>query len=245
MENYKVYKHTFPNNKVYIGITKSKYIKNRWGKNGSCYKGQFVYRAIKKYNWENIKHEILFDSLTKKRAEEKEIELISFYKSNQRKYGYNLDAGGNGSNRISEETRQKLSTSHKGQYFSKETRKRLSISQLQRHDKLKIYCFEDNKVYTAHELLKKYKKISHIYSCCRNKRMTAFKKYWCYIEDKNTYKVKTREAYNKIKIIDTQTNKQYESMSECAKDLNISLALLSKKINKKGETRWKKQVGKH
>ena len=245
MNNYKVYKHTFPNEKAYIGITKSKYIKNRWGKNGNSYKGQYVYRAIKKYGWGNIKHEVLFENITKEEAEQKEIELIAFYKSNQRDFGYNLDSGGNGSNRISEETRKLLSLSHKGQFPSSETRKKLSISQLQRQDRIKIYCFEDEKIYTGREIVQKYKSASHIYSCCLGKRLTAYKKHWCYFEDKEKYIKKYREAPNKIPIFDTQTNKLYESLSDCAKDLNISLSLLCKKINKKGEKRWQKQVGKH
>ncbi|AAV30164.1 putative truncated GIY-YIG endonuclease [Lactobacillus phage LL-Ku] len=44
-ENYKVYKHTTPNNKVYIGITKLD-VNKRW-KNGNGYKhNQYFTRAI-------------------------------------------------------------------------------------------------------------------------------------------------------------------------------------------------------
>ena len=38
MREYSVYKHTFPNGKVYIGITKQNPLK-RW-RNGTGYKGQ-------------------------------------------------------------------------------------------------------------------------------------------------------------------------------------------------------------
>ena len=94
-KKYKVYKHTFPNNKVYIGITGRKTIEMRWGRNGSRYHGQtYIVNAIQKYGWDNIKHEILFDNLTKEEAEQKEIELIAFYKSNQRECGYNIELGG-------------------------------------------------------------------------------------------------------------------------------------------------------
>ena len=75
MKLFKVYIHTFPNNKVYVGITSSN--ENiRWRKNGTGYKKQHVYKAIKKYGWENVKHEILYKNLTKEEAEQKEIELI-------------------------------------------------------------------------------------------------------------------------------------------------------------------------
>lgn len=112
MENYKVYKHTFPNGKVYIGITRQK-SELRW-KNGKGYFTQYVYRAIKKYGWENISHYILFENLTKEQAEEKEIELIAFYKSNQTEFGYNIANGGSCAETVSEQTRLKLSKVLKG-----------------------------------------------------------------------------------------------------------------------------------
>lgn len=114
--NYCVYKHTSPSNKVYIGITSQK-PERRW-ENGFGYKDQkYFYRAIQKYGWENIEHEILFENLTKEEACEKEIELIAFYKSNDRKFGYNRTLGGDGiqGHHHSDETRKKLSDSHIGQ----------------------------------------------------------------------------------------------------------------------------------
>ena len=70
--------HTFPNNKKYIGITCRTTI-SRWGNNGDKYKGQLVYKAIQKYGWENIKHEISFDNLSKDEACKVEQELIVKY----------------------------------------------------------------------------------------------------------------------------------------------------------------------
>lgn len=112
--NYIVYKHTFPNNKVYIGITKND--KNRRWQYGNGYRNQpLIYRAIKKYNWNNIKHEILYNNLSKKNAELKEIELIKKYKSNNKKYGYNIDNGGNCCGKHSKETLKKISEAQKGE----------------------------------------------------------------------------------------------------------------------------------
>ena len=60
--------HICPNNKKYIGITCQEPEK-RWI-NGKGYKtNDYFFRAIQKYNWNNIKHEILFNNLTKKEAE--------------------------------------------------------------------------------------------------------------------------------------------------------------------------------
>lgn len=109
---YIVYKHTFPNNKVYIGITCIG-PSNRW-RDGKGYYTQLVYRAILKYGWDNIKHEVLFENLTKEEAEKKEIELIAEYKSNQREFGYNVESGGNVKGKCSEETRKKMSENFKG-----------------------------------------------------------------------------------------------------------------------------------
>lgn len=91
--NYIVYCHVFPNNKKYFGITCQGW-KKRWGKGGIGYKGQLVYNAIEKYGWYNTKHYILFKNLTKEEAEQKEIELIARYNTTDRKYGYNVSAGG-------------------------------------------------------------------------------------------------------------------------------------------------------
>ena len=115
MENkrvYKVYMHTAPNNKRYVGITSTETLV-RWGYNGEGYRLQMFYRAIKKYGWKNIKHEILFCNLTKKQAEALEVEIIKYYKSNDKKYGYNIEGGGNSCGKISEETKKKISKSVK------------------------------------------------------------------------------------------------------------------------------------
>lgn len=108
-KKYNVYKHTFPNDKFYIGITSKVRIEERWGDNGKYYKGQFVYRAIKKYGWDNIKHEILFEDLSKPQAYQKEIELIAFYKSNDKRFGYNIESGGNARKPMTDAKKKMLS----------------------------------------------------------------------------------------------------------------------------------------
>ena len=129
---YKVYKHTTPRGKVYIGITGNT-VERRW-QNGRNYKNNKHFtNAIKKYGWDNIKHEILFDNLTKEQAEEKEILLIKKYKSNNMNYGYNVENGGNATGKLSEETKKKISIANKGKtswlkgkHWSEEHKKRIS-----------------------------------------------------------------------------------------------------------------------
>lgn len=113
LRNYTVYIHTTPSGKVYIGIT-SNVPEYRWN-NGKGYKtSSCFYNAIKKYGWENIKHEILYSGLTKEEAEKKEILLIKLYRADDRHYGYNLMSGGHASSKHSEETKAKLSKAHSG-----------------------------------------------------------------------------------------------------------------------------------
>lgn len=93
-KKYCIYKHTFPNGKVYIGQT-CQIPEKRWDK-GRKYKTQiYLWRAIQKYGWENIKHDILEENLSQQKANELEdYYIVELYKSNNKKYGYNLDRGG-------------------------------------------------------------------------------------------------------------------------------------------------------
>lgn len=90
---YCVYMHTAPNGKVYIGIT-MRNPEHRWN-NGKGYTlNKHFTNAILKYGWDNIKHEILYDDLTKEEACAKERELIALYRSNSKEHGYNKSVGG-------------------------------------------------------------------------------------------------------------------------------------------------------
>lgn len=89
---YKIYRHTTPSGGVYIGQTGTKYVSNRWGRQGNNYRScPAFWNAIQKYGWDNIKHEILFEGLTKTEADEIEIKLISEAKGG---ICYNIDSGG-------------------------------------------------------------------------------------------------------------------------------------------------------
>lgn len=93
-KTYCVYEHITPNGKRYIGIT-SKKPTNRWGPNGKGYSDQIVFAgAIKKYGWNNIKHNILITGLTEAEALFLEEYLIDYYDLTNRKCGYNMLSGG-------------------------------------------------------------------------------------------------------------------------------------------------------
>lgn len=146
-ENYTVYKHIFPNNKIYIGIT-SKKPEIRWNK-GKGYKlCPLMNKAIQKYGWNNVKHEILFTNLTKKQAEEKEIQLIKEYKCNNRKYGYNIENGGNCCGTHSEETKRKIGAKSKGnkyrlgRHISKEHIQKLHEGRMKKYKETGSYGYK-------------------------------------------------------------------------------------------------------
>jgi len=88
---FSVYKHTSPNGKVYIGIT-GRNPEKRW-KSGYAHNSHF-HSAIKKYGWDNLKHEIVFCGLSEEEAKKSETELIARYKSADPKFGYNKTDGG-------------------------------------------------------------------------------------------------------------------------------------------------------
>lgn len=128
--NYTVYMHVNKeNDKTYIGITCQKPEK-RWGSNGVHYQDQPFGRAINKYGWNNFEHIILFENKTKDEAEFLEKLYIKIFLSNKRKFGYNLQDGGNINGLHSEESKQKMSEAHKGKKFSKEHREKMSKTRL-------------------------------------------------------------------------------------------------------------------
>lgn len=93
MNDYTVYMHTSPSNKVYIGITGRK-PEVRWARGKAYYQNERFTAAINKYGWDNFKHEILYTGLSKEEACDKEVMLIAKYRSNEREHGYNNSTGG-------------------------------------------------------------------------------------------------------------------------------------------------------
>lgn len=113
-KTYVVYRHIFPNGKSYVGITCVKPYYYRWRASSGYKKQPKVYRAIKKYGWENIKHELLYENLSRDDANRIEQEMISKYDSVTN--GYNISTGGGGTYGVpcSEEKKLKISRANKG-----------------------------------------------------------------------------------------------------------------------------------
>lgn len=126
MMRYCVYCHTNKiNGKKYVGITSQK-PERRWNNGNGYVNNKYFYRAILKYGWHNFTHEILYTDVDKSKAEELEIKLISEYKSADNQYGYNIELGGNSTEKFTPEIRQKISEALKGHKCSTETRSKIS-----------------------------------------------------------------------------------------------------------------------
>jgi group I intron endonuclease len=199
---YSVYKHTTPNGKVYIGITKQKPVK-RWLHGKGYARQDHFYNAILKYGWDNIKHEILFTELTREEAEAKEVELIAEYKSDQRAFGYNVDRGGR-ANRMSDETRERLRKANTGKHHSKETCKKLK--------KLEIARWKDPD-YRRNQVEKRLGKSpwnKGVPTAPETKQKQREAKLGKYVGSKH---------WNSKKVINLDTGKIYESIGLAAKEL--------------------------
>ena len=219
--NYCVYKHTFPNNKVYIGITQQEPEKRC--KNGLGYDAHqtLMKRAIKKYGWQNIKHEILFKKLTKEQACKKEIELITLYDSTNKQKGYNVSSGGEGTVGVKPtiESKEKNRIAHLGKKASLETRKKISESNRGKHNKKrneeqKRKISEATKKAMQNPELRKRLSETHSGKNHRN--------YGKHLSDETKKKISEskkgkRGGFSK-KVICIETNKIYESIGLASKD---------------------------
>lgn len=214
---YKVYKHVFPNNKIYIGITKQD-VKKRW-KNGYGYeKGLPIRNAIDKFGWLNIEHIVLFDNLSKQEAEQKEIELIKKYKSTNRKYCYNITNGGNCVGTVAEETKEKIKRKNK-EYVKNNPQSICNIG-----------YWKNKKLSEEHR-----RKLSESHKGKKQpiSKETKEKISLTLMGHEVTLETKIKLA-KPVKCI--ETGKQYYSAREAEKDTGISYKMISACCNKKRKT---------
>ena len=210
---YTVYQHKNKlNNKIYIGITSQK-PEERWGVNGKNYKSSpHFYAAIQKYGWDNFEHNILYTNLTKEEACKKEQELILYFNSMDRQYGYNSTSGGesfvmndetkqkisqalmgnkNGlGHPCSEEKARQISEAQKGRTFTEEHKQKLSEAAKQRH----VPCSEEKKI------------------------------------------ILSKNYPHKRKVYCEELDTVYDSVQECGRQLGIPATNISKLCNGRGKT---------
>lgn len=165
-----VYQHVNQvNGKRYIGMTGTS-PDHRWGQG---YKGcSRFYNAINKYGWDSFSHEVIKEGLTRMEAEALEIELISKYKTQNCRFGYNIMEGGS-SPCMSDETKRKISEANKG------------------HDdrgggapRKKVICIDTQMIFPSYSSAARWcgSNSSHICYCCKGKAETVKGYHWKYVD---------------------------------------------------------------
>ena len=146
-----IYKYTNKiNGKVYIGQTIDEY-RRIWNHRKACDDSLF-HRAVRKYGFDSFEYTVL-ERVDEDLLNGREVVWIEQYKTNDRKFGYNLTSGGEGTrgykytdeqrkNRSLQAKRNKSFTGHthtdeykrrmselnKGKVFSEETKQKMSES---------------------------------------------------------------------------------------------------------------------
>ena len=232
--SYCVYMHISPSKKVYIGIT-SQEPHRRWS-NGNGYKDSPAFwKAIQKYGWANIEHRILFEKLAKDEAEKLEIEKIKEFCATDKKYGYNIENGGNCVGTHSEETKRKISEKNKGKIVSEETRKKLSEAQKGKH------VGKNNPFYGKHHTKETREKHSRFMSGNSynkgNHHSENFKKMKS-AQMKEKYKDGGNPRCKKVVFTQGEDKTIFFSLREAARISKINLATLHKYVHDNSNKNW-------
>ena len=163
-KQYKIYCHTSPDNKRYVGISLNP--EKRWARGEGYKKNYQFYPDIQKYGWDNFKHEILYENLSIEEAKVKEQELIKEWNLMNPAYGYNLTEGGDGS--FSEYSRYLMSKSRKGNINSKnqihtlENRRQISKSLKQYYKEHPIEKIDNSEEEWYKEAVARHKEHVHL-----------------------------------------------------------------------------------
>ena len=248
--NYSLYVHINKiNNKRYYGITSQK-PKDRW-RNGKGYKNHknnkkdtYFYNAIRKYGWDNFKHEVLFEGLTKEEACLLEQCYIVLYDTTNRNKGYNRTTGGESFNHT-DDTKKALSDLYKGEnnpfygkHHTEETRKRIS-------EKIKSErCGENNPMYGKHLNKEHKQKISEKLSgenhpfygkkgiLSPNYGKTFTEEHKKKISE--SHKGKNNPSSKSVYVIELDMT--FDTITECAKYLNCTNTNISNVLRGKSKT---------
>lgn len=216
---------------------------------------EHLYHSIEKYGFESFEVLEVFDiAFSKSELDIKEKSWISIYKSNNRKFGYNISEGGN-THRIADETKRKISEIKKGKKHSEETKIKMRESQrkrcaeiknknkknvkIKKSVKRKVICITTNKIFDSITEASKYYGIgiSGIQDCCSGRQISSgklkdgTKLQWSYYINGEYEKPRnpryTPPPDNKRKVICLDTGEIFESLSQAALKYNIKMQCIS------------------
>ena len=270
MKGY-VYKFTSPSNKVYIGITND--IRRRYAEHKRLSEqiiNRKFYIALRKYGFENFSFEVLerYDVKTKEELydvlNEREMYYIEKYDSFNN--GYNLTKGGDGTRGLegelnpfyhkhhTEESKSKISKSHKGKVLSEDHKRKIAkstkialnnlskekkarMSHKEDRERKKVICLETQIIYNSLTECSDKLNISRsdIRNVCQGKRITAKGLTFRYIENDKIVEVNPTDK-SKRKIICINNGIEYESISEAARQLGVRHQHISAILNGRQKT---------
>ncbi len=197
---YSIYKwENLENGMVYFGKTirdplvrKIEHV-SRIGKSN-----YYLHRAIASYTLEKFKFEVIFQCKSLDVLRQTEMDFIAAHNSNNKKYGYNLTAGGDGGETPNEETRLKKSLALKGKKTGPQSKeiiekrvKALNAFYAENESvllgihrpkeiSLKQAKFNTQEAIDNLELLKrqvyKQKELCEIFNCCENVLTKVFRR---------------------------------------------------------------------
>jgi group I intron endonuclease len=187
-----IYKITnIKNNKIYIGLTTEKSIQERFRKHNveaRCTSdNRYFLNAIRKYGASSFRLEEIDRATTLEELKNKEIYYIKFYNSRDRKIGYNLSEGGDGTKGVlkSAETREKLRQKALGRVWSEERKARHSkmMKESNRDFSVGIENFKQHNIktskivekYVDNKLVSTYKSITEAASLNNINRITLIR----------------------------------------------------------------------
>lgn len=217
--------HKCPNEKRYIGIT-SRDVEERW-KNGAGYSANKHFdNAIKKYGWNNIRHIILAQNVSKEVACFLEKKYIEIYDTTNREKGYNNSTGGEKPSegmKHTDEAKAKIGFASKNQIRKKES---IEKTRLHHIKKVKVYDLQLNLLMVCESLTEAEKETgvdnSNISACCKG-RYKQFKGYvFKYFDDEPIEKPRTHRRPVNMYTLDGIYIKQFETVKEAANSIGAT-----------------------
>ena len=215
---WKVYVHTSPSGKMYVGIT-SRDVRQRWQNGRGYIKNDHFYRAIQKYGWNKFEHEVIAENLTKDEACEMEKKLIKELKSNDYHFGYNISSGGEGG----------ASGCPSSELQKKVTSERMKKAWRDPQYREKMINFSKQRMNDPNYVKRISEKNKLLWEDHGYRAAHSGENHWCYGRKRESlYEV---ENYNARPIVCVNTGEKFGCMIYAMKKYNISRDAISRCCN--------------
>ena len=233
-----IYKITSPSGRVYVGSTKNLYKRISAYKTLNCKSQVKIFKSLNKYGVENHIFEVLEQDLKVDNLNERETFWGLNFKVLTRDKGLNskLPNWGDIKDTISEETREKISSAHKGKILSEEHKNNISrgLSGKKRTEEFRKGVSERNskRVLSEESRAKLSRSLKDYYANPDN--ALAIREANEKMRDavKVCDKTKQIESASKI-VLDTQTGVFYNSSAELGRLNNMVKTRLLERLNRR------------